>query len=626
MQRRFSWLKVFLRQNYLLLLLIFVLFCKGVIFNFVISVPFSWSSLLRILTIGYLFIFVLIIPLAIIRKNRFNVFVFIDFIFTVLLFSDILFNSYFDTILSMSLTGMSGQVNDVIPAIQELFNPLYLLFFLDILVAIFLGFKYREKIRVLDKTYFTPINNYVYTGIVFLISLLFLSSLFYIDRNKFFSAAFSSAFDNKITVEKYGIYAAHVLDAYLSLEKGNRKLSTIEREEIVTWINKNKLIQTDNDYTGIAKGKNVILIQVESLQSFVVDATINGQEITPNINNFIKQSHSFENNYFQIGAGSTSDSDFTINTSLYSEKYASVFIRSGDSDFTSIAKAVKNSGYSANAYHGFFRSFWNRDVAFNSLGFDKFYGAESYPEGDIVGPGLNDKDFLLKTAEYIESQPKPSFSYIITLSSHYPFEVNKDKQLLDISKGQCSELSCNYLQSVKYADEALGHFFSSLKEKGLYDDSLIILYGDHYANIDNFQLDNKYVDVESLDGKKVPLVIKLPNQNEGVTEDKISAHIDVMPTILNLIGVKTDFPMFGIDLFSDNESKFYSVRYVEIGDILTDNLQVTSLGNDKFKCQVLKDGIFVETDADVCKQEIEAKEKVQNYTSLLTYWNLFEYL
>lgn len=626
MNKYFSWTSIFFRQNYLLFILVFTLFIKGLLFNFFTDTSLIFPNFLWTAVISLFLIFVLIIPFAIFRKHRFGIYFSINIIFTLLLFVDTIYFSFFKTIPSVTLLGSSGQVDDVMPAVKELINPLYFLFFVDIILAFFLRIKFKEQIKVFDRTLFTIKNNYLYTGIVFLTSFLMTSSLFYIDKDRFFKAAFGVTFDNKITVENYGVYAAHIFDVYLDIERSNKKLSTIEREEVISWINNNKVVQKDNQYTGTASGKNIILIQVESLQSFLLGATLDGQEITPNLNKFIKETQSFENNYFQIGAGSTSDSDFTINTSLYPEKSISVFMKKGDDDFTSLGKALKEYSYSSYAYHSYIASFWNREIAFKSLGFDKFYAADSYPKGEKVGPGLNDKDFLLKTADYIESQPKPSFSYVVTLSSHYPFEMDKENEYLKIPEGRYPEIVSEYIQSIRYTDEALGEFFDSLKEKGLYEDSLIVLYGDHYANIDSFSLDNEYIDVESLKGKQVPLLFKFPNQKEIVIHKEVSGHIDVMPTILNLVGAKTDFPMFGRDLFSDANPKYYSAKFVDVGTVLTDELRISLVNNHIYTCQKLQNGEYIEADMKGCDEELEKKKKTQEFVSKLIYFNLFEYL
>jgi lipoteichoic acid synthase len=214
------------------------------------------------------------------------------------------------------------------------------------------------------------------------------------------------------------------------------------------------------------------------------------------------------------------------------------------------------NGYSAYAYHGFNRNFWNRDVALGSLGYQKFYAADNYSKGVKINMGLNDGDFLSETADYIKKQPKPSFSYVITLSSHVPFDTNDQTKGLDIKTSDYPYLVGGYLEDINYTDRMLGEFFTKLKSASLYDDSLIIVYGDHTPVLPKFTDGTIKYDPDTVQEKEVPLFIKLPQETVGTTYQNTGTHLDIMPTILDLLGVKTSQLMFGQSLFATKSQEF----------------------------------------------------------------------
>jgi phosphoglycerol transferase MdoB-like AlkP superfamily enzyme len=383
---------------------------------------------------------------------------------------------------------------------------------------------------------------------------------------------------------------------------------------------------TQNEFTGIAAGKNIIMIQVESLQSFVLGERIERQEITPNLNRLMLKSHNFENHYFQTGAGATSDTDFTINTSYYPLKDSATFVRYGQNDFTSLAKELKDEGYSTYTYHGYNRAFWNRSQALDSLGYEKYFAKESYKNDEVINMGIPDEAFLSETVEYIKNQPKPALSYVITLSSHFPFHLPKELEGLNLVGSQYTDLSFGYLQNINYADRALGIFLEKLKQEGLYDNSLIVLFGDHYAKTDAVDMDGTLFDPGTLEGKEVPLFIKLPNQDSGVSHKNISSHIDVMPTVLNLVGAKLESFMFGTDLFSDKEPFFASVGYFGTDTIIGNGkIYEQKSGNNSATCSEWNGSTSLLLLSD-CETLINKKTEEQGISDMIVRYNLFDKL
>ncbi len=477
---------------------------------------------------------------------------------------------YFDALPTFGLISSISQVGGVGPAIIDLLTWRLILYVIDIILIIIFRKPIKNFFEKQREKYQSKIGFKDNLIILFITIGSLCLALIPLGTSKI-TSIIESGFDTVSTSQYYGVFMAHAIDLTRFIKQETTTLSSDQVETLSTWVNNNKPKQATSDFTGVAKGKNVIMIQVESLGGFVINQTINGKEITPNLNKLAKTSQFFPNDRFVIGAGHTSDTDFVSNTSYFPLTDAATFVRYGQDDFTSLPKNLIANGYSAYAYHGYNRNFWNRNVALTSLGYQKFYAADNYPAGKKLNMGLNDGDFLSKTAEYIASQPKPSFSYTITLSSHVPFSTNEDTQELGINIDDYPNQVGGYLEDINYTDRMIGEFFEKLKKEGLYDDSLIIVYGDHTPVLPAFTAGSITYDPSSVQEKEVPLIIKLPNETTGKTYTNQGTHLDIMPTILDLLGIKTSELMFGQSLFAagDNALK-----------VCTDQLVVFKSTND----------------------------------------------
>ena len=166
-------------------------------------------------------------------------------------------------------------------------------------------------------------------------------------------------------------------------------------------------------------------MQLEAIQQFVIGTKFNGKEITPNLNKFINDSAYFENFYYQIGAGNTSDAEFLANTSLYPLNEGAVYFRFPANTYESTANLLKKQGYATYAAHANNPSFWNRMEMYKALGFDKFINSKSLVLDEFLGWGLSDMSFLKQSLNKIDVS-RPFYGFFITLSSHYPFNYFED--------------------------------------------------------------------------------------------------------------------------------------------------------------------------------------------------------
>lgn len=303
---------------------------------------------------------------------------------------------------------------------------------------------------------------------------------------------------------------------------------------------------------------NVILVQLESFQSSVIDQRINGQELTPNLNRLKNETLYFPNFYHQTHEGRTSDAEFITLTSLMPVKSGSVYTQYGDNEFDGLPGHLKRYGYNTAAMHAFEPGFWNRDKVYENIGFDKFYSKEDFSDDEIIGMALNDKDFLSESLGFAAEMDSPFFAFMVALSSHIPYEFPEDQIKLDLS-GYDDELLKGYYHTIHYVDEAVGELKDEMQEQGLWDESLVIFYGDHDSGLTQRGTEmandagaNNIVDLFEID-KGVPLFIKPPGETTGEINETVGGQLDIAPTILDLIGIDSPY-MLGSSLLDAEEN------------------------------------------------------------------------
>lgn len=319
----------------------------------------------------------------------------------------------------------------------------------------------------------------------------------------------------------------------------------------------NKVTGLKSDYYGIAKGKNVIIIQVEALQQFVIGKKIDGVEITPNLNKLVKDSLYFDNYYCQVSGGNTSDAELLSNASLYPAREGVAYYRFPDNQYYTIAKALKEQGYNSYAFHAFRPDFYNRVEMYETLGFDDYFSCDDYKQDDFAGwegNALSDESFFRQSLGLIDTS-KPFYAFMITLSSHHPFTYFKDFPF-NAGKFEGTYLG-NYFKAINYTDKCIGQFIDRLKQEGLYEDSLIVLYGDHFAvpkqHADELMsfLSKSYSDVEWLKLQRVPCIIRSAGLEHKVNST-VGGEVDLFPTIANLLGINSSYAL-GKDLINEQE-------------------------------------------------------------------------
>jgi phosphoglycerol transferase MdoB-like AlkP superfamily enzyme len=556
MKKHVNQIVSFACNQYLILFFIFTVGLKLSIFNHYVIRTFPRSQIIPVIIFDFVCAITIFAVFYLIKRFKNTLAIALNIFISVILVIDTVYFAYFTSLPSVGLLSGAGQVGDVMPAVMRLLSWKLVLYFVDIVLAIILlkpvG-RFIEKLK--EKHEIVRLYRRTSLAAVLISFAIMIAALGCVGVAKL-TDVINRGFDTISTSQYFGVLGAHTVDIARFIEQATAKLSVQQTKELTNWVKNKPTDQQDNTLTGIAKGKNVIMIQIESLGGFVINQKVNGKEVTPNLDKLASSSQFFPNNRFIIGGGHTADTDFVANTSYFPLLDSAVFIRYAQDDFTSLPKTLTASGYSAYAYHGYNRNFWNRSSALASIGYQKFYAADNYPKGEYINMGLNDGDFLSKTAEYIQSQPKPSLSYAITLSSHTPFDITNQTKELGINPSDYPDQVGGYLENINYTDRMLGNFFDKLKAEGLYDDSLIVVYGDHTPELSSFTAGTIQYDATGVQSKEVPLIIKLPNATSGQTYPKQGTSADITPTILDLLGIKTSNLMFGHSLFTEKSSQY----------------------------------------------------------------------
>lgn len=529
----------------------------------------------------------------------------IDFLLSFLLYANVLYYRFFNDFITLPTIFQTQNFGDVSSSVFSLLRPYDILFFLDILILIgMVAFKF-VKIDV------TRVKRRSVVAIILLgigISGLNLA-LAEMDRPQLLTRGF----DRNYIVKYLGMYNYTIYDA-VQTTKASTQRALADSDDTTEVINYTKSIQAEPnpEYFGVGKGKNVILLHLESIQEFLIDYKLHGEEVTPFLNSLTREENMmyFDNFFHQTAQGKTSDAEFILSNSLYGLPQGSAFTTKGLNTYQAAPAILDSLGYTSAVFHPNAGSFWNRNEIYKSFGYDHFFDSSYYnmDPTQLADYGLMDKPFFEQSISKLESLPQPFYSKFITVSHHYPYNMNQEEATI-APHTTGDESVDNYFQTARYADEALEQFFAYLKESGLYDNSIIIMYGDHYGISQNHnaameQVLGKEVTpfVSKAELQRVPLFIHVPGAEGGVNHE-YCGQIDILPTLLHLLGVETnDYVHFGTDILSQDHIELVPFRN---GDFVSPT--ITYVGGKYYDSTT---GLLLEEDR---------LEEAKNYQQIVEY-------
>ncbi|MFF2459366.1 LTA synthase family protein [Peribacillus simplex] len=537
-------------------------------------------------------------------KKSFKWIIRLNLLMSLWLFCNIVYyRSFTDFITLPTLTQVQNNAGDLGPSILELFKPHDVLYFLDTVLLIvlyrFKDFKV-EDFKVKRRT----------VGMVYLAGLaIFAINLGLAEKDR--PQLLSRTFDRNYIVKYLGMFNYTVYDAVQNT-KTYAQRATANSTDIAEVVNYTKATSAEPNpkYFGAAKGKNVIYLHLESMQNFLIDYKLNGEEVTPFLNSLAHDKSDFmrfDNFFHQVGQGKTADAEFMLENSLFGLPQGAAFTNRSQNTYQAAPAILGQQGYTSAVFHGNYKSFWNRDNMYKSLGFNQFFDANHYNmenKEEVLSYGLMDKPFFKESIPMLETLKQPFYTKFITVSHHFPYAMDQEKAT--IGKHTTGDASVdNYFQTARYADEALKEFFDYLKESGLYDNSVIVMYGDHYGISENHKeamskvLGKDVGAFENAQLQRVPLLIHVPGV-EGGEMHQYGGQVDLLPTLLHLLGIESkDYVQFGSDLLSKDHNEVVPFRN---GDFVTPD--VTSI---KGKYYDTKTGELVEENDDILNYKKRAE-------------------
>jgi phosphoglycerol transferase MdoB-like AlkP superfamily enzyme len=378
-----------------------------------------------------------------------------------------------------------------------------------------------------------------------------------------------------------GILNLHAIEAGRGVAGvvARSRLSAEEEQEIVDWFRERAPSRAGvGPWFGAAEDMNLIMIQVESLQGFVIGLEIEGHEVTPFLNRWSERGLWFSNFGDQTLDGRSSDAEFTTQVSLLpSTGGAAAFLHAGN-DFTGLAEILAERGYDTVSAVPFDGSFWNRRTTHQAYGYEQSLFTDDFSNGQQIGWGLNDRDFLHEMAVRLAQIEQPFAAYLLTLSLHHPFEgFPADLKSIDFGRWEGTPFG-NFLHTMHFFDQSLAGFVADLEIGGLADNTVIALWGDHDAG---FRWRPEIAEVIGYPqnnigwylSQEVPFMLAVPGMEASGGERTISTgHTDVAPTLMallgldpaayafvgrNLLGEPGDFPVIGeFDCWRDSRRLF----------------------------------------------------------------------
>lgn len=564
------------------------------------------------------------------KKPAYITMMVIYFIMTALLFSNaVYYREFTDFITINTMLGAGKVASGLGESAIKLFRPYDILYWIDFILLVFALATKRIK---MDET---PVRARMAFAFTTLSVMIFSGNLFLAESDR--PELLTRTFSRDYLVKYLGINAFTAYDGVQTYKttQVRAQASATDMDEVAEYV-KGHYAKPNDQYFGLAKGRNVIYIHLESTQQFLIDYKLKDEngvehEVMPFINSLYhsNSTFSFSNFFHQVKAGKTSDSETLFENSLFGLNQGALFTQlGGKNTFEAAPNILKQTqGYTSAVFHGNSGTFWNRNETYKHLGYDYFFDASYYnvTEDNSFQYGLNDKPFFQQSVKYLEHLQQPFYTKFIAVSNHYPYsQLSGDETGFPLAQTKDETIN-SYFSTANYMDTAVHEFFDYLKQSGLYDNSIIILYGDHYGisnarNKELAQLLGKdretWSNFDNAQVQRVPYMIHIPGMNKGKIIDTYGGQVDALPTLLHLLGVDTqNYIQLGQDLFSPDHKQLVAFRdgdfvtpnYTYYGGVLYDNKtgeEITEPSEDLKK--------QIDADKEAVSDQLATSDKINN--------------
>ncbi len=543
-------------------LLALVLIGKLMWFHSQLDVPFfdlgHW-----VVTVGTVVLLTCWLPLLP-RRTRFATGLAISVVVTVVLLSDLVYYRFFDDLLTIPVLSESGQAGPVSDSIWALVRPTDPLLFIDVAVALA-----AAKIWGIDAVLREaprPAGRRRPYELVLLAAVVGAASVALpVEAQRRDGEAFEGWW-NLPAYQATGLLGFHVYDAvrYLRQNVLGVDVSHQQFNDVQSRLSdEHPAAQLPGTPAfGEYQGSNVLVVQVEALQEMAVGAMIDGQRVTPHLDRLIGSGIYFPDFHQQTGAGHTADAELLAGCSIYPAPTGAAFHQYAQNTFDCLPQILGGLGYSSAVHHAYKPGFWNRAQMYQTMGYDRFFSLDDFTNDEPLGWTIGDRSFFRQTVAQLKSRRQPFYDLAITLTSHYPYSLPNLHSNLDVGDLSGTILG-DYLQAIHYTDSAIGVLVRELKQAGLWDDTIVLIYGDHDSAIYDPTLLSEFLGNSpddyaagsydlSLLRDSVPLIMHLPDgQYAGQRMEQPMGQIDVAPTLLHLLGVPAEGRfLMGVDRFT----------------------------------------------------------------------------
>ncbi|KAA1187694.1 LTA synthase family protein [Paenibacillus sp. B2(2019)] len=506
---------------------------------------------------------------------------------SLLLFAAAVYFNHFGSVPTYLALSEINQVFQVKASVESTIKSIDYLFFVDFVIFAIYGLIRRWK---QGKTYPRERFSSRKTGfvhvVVILVSIIGGFSL------SAYSVHSARGITNELVQAETAGFLNYEVVAAIKINEDNNLIGTGDIKDTIAKVDalqssypySDKPAGTTPDYFGSQKGKNVIVLQLEAFQNFPLHQSLDGQELTPVMNKLADEGFYFPHVYQQIGPGNTSDAEFMSNTSIYPIGTLAMSTGFGDRELPSLPRLLRDKGYEAYTFHVNKVGFWNRNELYPALGFNGYYDKDYFTNDHFNAFGASDEQLYITGVEKLTELKKkgtPFYAQMVTASSHHPFKIPDSFKKITVPDNLKDTMLGDYLTAINYTDYAIGTLIEGLKENGLWDDTVLVMYGDHFGlqpqDVPPEQVESALgVPYDSRISRfNIPLIVRVPGMEQGKVVERTGGQLDILPTIANLMGVSLQqegYTAFGHDLLNIDRNVLGMRYYLPSGSFFNDDI------------------------------------------------------